>query len=478
MRRTKIVATLGPASRSREVLSKLIQAGVDVIRLNFSHGTAEEHEEDFFRIRSVSEELGLPVAILQDLQGPKIRLGDIEGGRLTIQNGERVLLVASDDVARAGRLTTSYQDLPKVVAPGDPILLDDGLIELKVREVRGAEVECEVICGGTVKPRKGINIPNSATTLPALTEKDERDLEAGLKLGVDFVALSFVRSAADVSQVRERIAAHGLDTPVIAKIEKPQAVENLEAILENCDGLMVARGDLGVEMAPAKVPLIQKRALKLAVQFGRVGITATQMLESMTHQPRPTRAEASDVANAILDGTSAVMLSGETAVGDYPVEAVRQMVRIAEWTEPAIFADRTYQVAPGGEAVSSYPLAVIHAAVLAADELDARAIVVFTESGNTARLLSQWRPENAVFAFSYRPETVRRLAMVWGVRALQLVDRYERTRDLLRDAERILLEEKLVSEGDTVVMIAGYQMAEGAANMMKVHRVGEGIEKD
>ncbi len=478
MRRTKIVATLGPATRNRERLEEILRAGVDVIRLNFSHGTPEEHERDYLLVRTIAEELGRPVAILQDLQGPKIRVGQVEGDEVELVTGGRVVLSTRPGPSDAQTITTSYQDLPSVVSPDDPILLDDGLIELRVVEVRSQDVHCDIVCGGILRSRKGINIPRSATTLPALTEKDVKDLEVGLKLGVDYVALSFVRSAADLVVVKEKIAEHGLDTPVIAKIEKPQAVDNLEEILASCEGIMVARGDLGVEMYPAQVPLIQKRAIRLAGQRRRVSITATQMLESMTHSPRPTRAEASDVANAILDGTDAVMLSGETAVGDFPVQTVQQMVRIAESTEPALFDDRIYSADPDPDETTSFQDAIIHAAVLLADELDAQAIVVFTESGRTARRLSLRRPENEVFAFSYRPETVRRLALIWGVQPLRLTDRYHRTRDLLRDAERILLAEKHVAEGDTIVMIAGYQMAEGAANMLKIHRAGEGIQSE
>jgi pyruvate kinase len=475
MRRTKIVATLGPASSGPEVLARLIQSGMDVARLNFSHGGHEEHRERVRQVRETSERLGVSVACLQDLSGPKIRtgrLGPAEG--VLLKEGEGFTLTTESVVGTAERVSTTYQWLPRDVRRGHRILLDDGLIELEVSAVEGDEVRTRVVNGGLLKSNKGINLPGVPLSTPALTEKDREDLAFGLSLDVDYVALSFVRRREDVMELRELLSAQGRpDLPVIAKIEKPEAVDNLASILAVADGVMVARGDLGVEVPTEHVPTLQKEIIRQANQAGRMVITATQMLESMVEHPRPTRAEASDVANAILDGTDAVMLSAETATGAYPVEAVATMGRIAGFTERQLFRPggarqrrRSDLAAAGGSTVAR---AVAMASCGAAEQLDARCIVAFTESGATARLVSHFRPAVPVIAFTPSERVRRQLALAWGVKPLHS-QHYETTDEMLSAGLSKLEASGVVTAGDTVIIVCGTTALSGATNMMKVHR--------
>ncbi|HEV7499234.1 MAG TPA: pyruvate kinase, partial [Vicinamibacteria bacterium] len=416
MRRTKIVATIGPASRERKVLESLAQAGVDVVRLNFSHGDHEQHLEVMQATREIAAHLGRPIALLQDLSGPKIRIGRLKDDKpVELREGARVTITTDESIEGTDKIiSTTYEPLPRDVSPRDRILLDDGNLELRVVRASLHEVECEVVDGGWLKPKKGMNLPGVKLSTPALTEKDRRDLAFGVKNGVDYVALSFVRQAADVGECKALVKSLGGTCPVIAKIEKREAIDNLAAILEAADGVMVARGDLGVELSTEEVPTLQKRIIERANEAGKVVITATQMLESMVDNPRPTRAEASDVANAILDGTDGIMLSAETASGRYPVEAVATMARIALYTEEqyGIFRTPERVSIPTASVVAN---ALARVARTVAEELGCKLIIAFTESGTTAHLLSTYRPRAPIAAVTYNPDTYRRLGLWWGV---------------------------------------------------------------
>jgi pyruvate kinase len=469
MRHTKIVATIGPASREAKVLEKLVQAGANVLRLNFSHGTHEEHLAVIQRAREIGARLHRPLALLQDLSGPKIRTGLVSGDAIELRDGARLAITTDETVVGTPELiSTTYAPLPRDVGPGDRILLDDGNLELRVLAASCEHVDCEVVHGGPLRSHKGMNLPGVRLSVPALTEKDRRDLAFGLQHGVDYVALSFVRRAEDLSEARALVRSLGGDAPVIAKIEKPEAVENFAAILEATDGVMVARGDLGVELGTEEVPTAQKRIIAMANAAGKVVITATQMLESMVENPRPTRAEASDVANAILDGTDAVMLSAETAAGRYPVEAVETMARIADYTEehalPA--AKRPALKGPGTAVTRS--LARVAASV--ADELGGKMIVAFTESGLTARLISGFRPRVPVIAITHEDRVYRRLALWWGVVPVKS-EVVESTDELLAAGEERLRARGLVAKGDIILMLSGHSLAAGATNMLRVHTV-------
>ncbi len=473
MRRTKIVATLGPASDSDLKLRQLIDAGLDVARLNFSHGTHQEHAERIARVRAASEAAGKRVGILLDLQGPKIRTGGLKGDMpVLLQNGASFTITTEPIEGDAGRVSTTYTDLPRDVEPHDRILLSDGNIELLVTGVRDNEVVTQVVQGGSLREHQGINLPGTAVSTSAITDKDREDLEFGLSQGVDFVAMSFVRRAADVQQLKDLISASGYHTPICAKIEKPQALDELHAILDVADVVMVARGDLGVEMAPERVPLAQKQIIQAAAEQNVVVITATQMLESMIQNPRPTRAEASDVANAIFDGTDAIMLSGETAVGKFPVEAIQMMHRIAVATEGSERfgeqADILYRNANPPHANSDSSLAISHAARTIAKTANVTAIVAFTQSGYTARLVSKDRPPVPIFALTPEPAVARRLALYWGVTPL-LCPPVERLDDLTDYMTRTLLEHHCVPPGSRVVMTGGHPLAaRGATNFIKI----------
>jgi pyruvate kinase len=468
-RKAKIVCTIGPASASPQMIDDLLRLGMDVARLNFSHGTHAQHARVVEAVRKASGRHEKTVAILADLSGPKIRTGALEGGKaVTLRAGQRFTITAAKRVGGADGVSTTYNRLPREVRKGDRVLLADGLIELRVLGVRGAEVRCRVVNGGELGEKKGINLPGVKMKVGALTAKDRKDLAFALSIGADYIALSFVRSAKDVRAAKAAIARAGKNTPVIAKLEKPEAIENLEEILDVADGVMVARGDLGVEMSPEKVPIVQKRIIARAREHRIPVITATQMLESMTQNPRPTRAEASDVANAILDGTDAVMLSAETASGRFPRETVAMMDRIIRE------AERVVQETPHRRQQESLSVAeaVSEAVCHAANELNMKVIAVFTETGSTARLISRYRPGPPIIAFSPMQGTRRRLSLLWGV--VPRTIRYMRDIDSLAAlAERRLLEEKLVSPGDIVGIVAGTPLGtKGTTNFMKLHVVG------
>jgi pyruvate kinase len=475
MRRTKIVATIGPASSSPEVIAQLIDAGMDVARLNFSHGTHQEHAERIVVLREVAQQAGRPLAILQDLQGPKIRTGELQnGGPVQLHAGQHFDITTREIIGTAERVSTTYQALPRDVLPGDRILLSDGLIELRVLAVTDDEVQTIVVHGGELRESQGINLPGVNVSAPALTDKDIADLEFGLAQGVDYVAISFVRRAADLSEVKARIAAAGKHTPVVAKIEKPEALNDLSAILEITDAIMVARGDLGVEMPAEEVPIVQKQIIEAANAMGVPVITATQMLDSMIRNPRPTRAEASDVANAIIDGTDAVMLSGETATGLFPIESVRMMTRIAGVAEAS---GRHGDYLPMAEASttkrSGVASAISAAACAIVRALPVQAIVAFTMSGSTARLVAHLRPTVPILALTPSEEVYRRLNLVWGVTPImsEYVDRLD---DLGVSVRAVLLERGFAKPGDMVVMTGGHPIAaRGATNFVKVLYIEE-----
>jgi pyruvate kinase len=476
MRKTKIVATVGPASRSEEKLRALVEAGVDVFRLNMSHGDQAGHQQVIDLIRQISLERSLSTAILADLQGPKIRLGTFRGGEpVQLQANQQFVLTTRDVEGTSEAVSISYKALPQEVKPGERILVDDGLIELRVESVGPTEVITRAIFGGSLKDRKGVNFPDSQLSVPAVTEKDLADIAFAVRNEVDYLALSFVREAADVAKAREitlSLDDKHRSIPIIAKIEKPQALEDIDRILSVADGIMVARGDLGVEVAAERVPLIQKDLIAAAIRVAKPVITATQMLESMTHSPRPTRAEASDVANAILDGTDAVMLSAETASGQFPVEAVRTMNRIAEWTEASSKSSQLHQRRETYGYLPTFAHSVCRAAIGAADQLEAKTIVVFTESGATASILSSLRPNPMIFAFTPRKDVFHRLRLLRGVVPV-MMDYVADSDALIRAADHILIQQQLATPLETVVIVAGVMNVSGATNMMKIHRVDE-----
>jgi pyruvate kinase len=457
------------------MLERLLRAGVDVIRLNFSHGEPEEHLEVIRAAREIALSLDQPLALLQDLSGPKIRTGKVDGGAVELKDGAPLRITVDDVVGTSQRISTTYAPLAADVKAGDKILLDDGNLELKVEGVTAGEVDCRVVHGGALKSHKGMNLPGVALSTPALTEKDRRDLAFGVANGVDYVALSFVRKVADVVETKELIKSLGGTQRLIAKIEKREAIDDLPAILEAADGVMVARGDLGVELSTEEVPVLQKKIIDMANGTGKAVITATQMLESMIDNPRPTRAEASDVANAILDGTDAVMLSAESAAGKYPVEAVETMARIARYTEAhqgprALLAldELRARVLRGPHSAVARSLARVASSV--AEELDCRLIVAFTESGVTAELLSCYRPKAPILAVTYHEATYRRLALWWGV--VPVMSAFTATTDeMILKGEAVLKERGLAAPGETIVMLAGQRNTAGATNMLRVHTV-------
>ena len=475
-RRTKIVATIGPASSGPDALRALLEAGVDVTRLNFSHGSHQDHERVFADVRRIAAELGKPVAILQDLQGPKIRIGTLTGGSAYLEAGARVVVTTATVPGDAQRISTPYDELPGVVSANDDILLSDGLIRLRVVDVTGQQVTCDVVEGGILRERAGMNLPGTGGNAPALTEKDVTDLAFGLALGVDYVALSFVRRVADVLDLKARILAAGSQAAVIAKLEKPQAIDDLDAILQAADAVMIARGDLGVELSPERVPFVQKEIIRRAADFKVPVITATQMLESMIDHPRPTRAEASDVANAILDGTDAVMLSGETAIGHNPAQVVHMMHRIlleAEAHAPYLLHLGRRRRAQ--DSAASFDDAVAEAACGAAADIKARAIVAFTQSGFTARVISKFRPQTPILAFTPHEQVLRQLALFWGVQP-HLCEFVEDTHLMMAAADTRLREQNLVAAGDPLVFLAGAPaMARGTTNLMKLHVSGAAV---
>lgn len=467
--KTKIVATLGPASSSPDMVARLIAVGADIFRLNFSHGDNAQKKELIRTIRRASEEAGRQIGILADLQGPKIRTGKMANDAMTLTKGQEVVITTEDILGKDGVIPTVYRSLPSDVRPGSRILLDDGLLELKVLAIDGERVRCTVVIGGVLKNNKGINLPGVNVSAPSLTEKDLVDLEFALDAGVDFVALSFVRTAEDVEQIKRIIYLRGMTTPVVAKIEKPEALHNFKKILLATDAVMVARGDLGVEIEAEKVPVFQKKIIQACNEAGKPVITATQMLESMVRNPRPTRAETSDVANAIVDGTDAVMLSAETASGDYPVEAVETMVRIALDVESAEFWSNAGQKATKPRIAQ----AVAEAACRAATSLGAKTIAVFTQSGSTAALISQFRPHIPIVAYTASPEIQRRLSIYWGVSATSIGVMADVHQQIM-SVERNMLSSGY-RKGDIIVIIMGLPVeARGSTNLMKVHKLGTG----
>jgi pyruvate kinase len=468
-RHSKIVCTIGPASRSPRMIDRLLRAGMDVARLNCSHGTHEEHAKSISMLRAAAIEHEKPIAILADLQGPKIRTGPLAGGGpVLLRAGQRFVITTAKVLGDSTRVNTTFTPLPREVHRGDRILLSDGLIELRVEQVRDGQVICEVVNGGALGEHKGINLPGIKLRVPALTPKDRADLVFALKHGADYVAVSFVRRPEDVLLAKQLIRRSGKDTPVIAKLEKPEAIENLDAILRAADGVMVARGDLGVEMNPERVPVVQKAIISRAREFRRPVITATQMLESMTENPRPTRAEASDVANAIFDGSDAVMLSAETASGKYPAEAVGMMARIIEEAEASI---REFP-RPAPQEQLKVAETVAELVCHASRELHVRVIAVFTHSGFTARLVSRYRPLVPIIAFSPIAETRRRMALIWGV-CPRMIQDVQKVDGLAKVAEKRLLEERLVRKGDVIEIVAGTPMGiRGTTNFMKFHVIG------
>lgn len=469
-RRTKIVATLGPASNTPEMLERLLDAGVNLFRLNFSHGSLEDKSSLINTIRAVSARLGKEVGILADLQGPKIRTGKMAGEGMVLHKGQEVVITTADILGADGLIPTIYTELPRDVTRGARILLDDGLLELKVLAIEGEEVRCLVVNGGLLKNNKGINLPGVKVSAPSLTEKDLADLDFCLWVDVDYIALSFVRTHEDVEQIKRIIYSAGKDIPVVAKIEKPEALRNFNKILKVTDAVMVARGDLGVEIEAEKVPLIQKKIIQACNRAGKPVITATQMLESMITNPRPTRAETSDVANAIIDGTDAVMLSGETASGSHPVAAVETMARIALDVETAGYGSRSNAPVLMTPSIAQ---AVGEAACRAATSLKAKAIAVFTQSGSTAALISRFRPAIPIVAFTNAVEIQRKLSIYWGVRTrpIQMLESMEQQIAL---AEQSLLAAGL-RKGDIVVIIMGTPIeARGSTNLMKIHKLGAG----
>jgi len=443
---------------------------MDVARLNFSHGSPQDHVRRIETLRNVAAGEGRTICIMQDLQGPKIRTGALKDHQaVTLQAGGLVIITTREIVGSADLISTTFKSLPGEVRPGSRVLLSDGRIELRVKAVHGEDIECEIVNGGTLAENQGINLPGAALSIPALTEKDRKDLEFGLEHGVDAVALSFVRSASDVREVKNIIATHKQDVPVIAKLEKPQALDQLEAILEVSDGVMVARGDLGVEMPPEKVPVIQKYVIRRAAEWRKPVIIATQMLESMIENPRPTRAEASDVANAIFDGTDAVMLSGETASGKYPREAVCMMAKIVVEAEDNM-ADFTQPRRRREQRGLSISETICESVAHAAEDLHMAAIAVFTETGNTARMISKYRPQSQIYAFSHVPAVCNRMNLLWGVQPVRR-DHALHAEEMLSTAEQELLRSGRLSPGDILGVVAGTQMASGSTNFMRLHVV-------
>ena len=461
--RTKIVCTIGPASGSEEVIRKLVRAGMNVARLNFSHGSHDDHSAHIKTLRAVAAEIGVPVTLMQDLQGPKIRAVNIGPDGYVLEPGGRVSLGAD---GLGADVEIDYPHLSTEAAAGTRILLDDGLLELRVSEVKPPFLICEIIEGGLLKNRKGVNVPDLQLTLPSMTERDRENVEFGISQGVDWISLSFVRTADDVRALRDLLSSKGSNIPIIAKIEKPHAIDHLEEIVEASDGLMVARGDLGVEMQPEKVPMLQKRIIRLCNSRGKPVITATQMLESMIREPRPTRAEANDVANAILDGTDAVMLSGETAMGLHPVEAVEMMVRIARETEehskfeshPPTQEDETHAMS---EAVLSFDR-LLRPTVLA----------VYTTTGASALAVSSQRPRTRIFALTRERDVFHRLNLIWGIRQLLIEDAPENFDELSIAVDRELLAKGAVASGESILIVGGLPIGgTAAANVIKIHRV-------
>jgi len=494
MRRTKIICTLGPSSNTEEVIGRLIDAGVDVVRLNFSHGSHESHRANFATVRALAADKERNVAVMMDLQGPKIRTGRLAGGKpVSLKDGARFVITTQETAGDAERVSTNYEHLPRDVKPGDRILLADGALELRVEEVTKTDAVCRVVHGGMLGEHKGINLPGVDVSAPALSEKDLADLELALELGADYVALSFVRKPEDVMELRQKIAdicgrLNSKDKKsrpevhppgIVAKIERPEALSNFDRILPLTDAVMVARGDLGIEMDLDDVPQIQKKLVAKCNEYGAPVITATQMLESMMTSPRPTRAEVTDVANAIYDGTDAVMLSGETAVGLFPVEALKRMADIAAKADAALVANSSFRSVKRREDNSadiwsgSHADAIGEAVFNMSEALDISRIVCFTQSGYTPRAIARYRPKVPITAITLSGETLRRSALIWGVETL-LSDEIMGIDEMVQAVNALLLDEKLSEPGETVIIVAGTPLVVGGVtNLLNLHTVGE-----
>jgi pyruvate kinase len=469
MRRAKIVATLGPATSSYENIRAIIDAGVDVARMNLSHGSYEVHEAVYANVRKAADDAAKPVAVLVDLQGPKIRLGKFEAGPYELAEGDIFKITTEDIIGTKQISSTTFKGLPQDVKPGDYLLIDDGKVRVRVTEVEGDVVTTEVVVAGPVSNNKGINLPGVAVNVPALSEKDEADLRWGLKLGADLIALSFVRNASDIERVHEIMAEEGRKVPVVAKIEKPQAVDALEGIIEAFDAIMVARGDLGVELPLEAVPIVQKRAVELARRAAKPVIVATQMLESMISSPVPTRAETSDVANAVLDGADAVMLSGETSVGEYPTVTVQTMAKIVTSTEE----HGLERILPLGTRPRTQSGAITLAAVEVADFVEAKFLCVFTESGESARRMARLRNKIPILAFTPEESVRRRMALYWGVESF-VVGRVTHTDQMVAQVDEALKSTGRAVDGDKVIIISGSPPGiPGTTNDIRVHKVGD-----
>lgn len=471
IRKTKIICTMGPSTEKEGVLEKLMLAGMNVARFNFSHGDHEEQLGRLTKLRETREKLGLPVAALLDTKGPEIRLREFAEGKVMLEAGQTFTLTTEEVVGDENRVSISYKDLPKDVSVGTHILIDDGLIAMTVKEVTDTDIICEVINGGKVSNKKGVNVPNVELSMDYVSPKDYKDIVFAVKEDFDFIAASFVRTAADVKQLRDILHEHGGDQiKIIAKIENNQGIQNIDQIIEAADGIMVARGDMGVEIPIEDVPIIQKMIIKKAYHAGKVVVTATQMLDSMMNHPRPTRAEVTDVANAIYDGTSAIMLSGETAAGDYPVEAVETMVRIAMRTE----ADINYISRLRARNTNEKPSitdAISHTACLMAGDLNATSIVTVTKSGRTARMISKYRPQSPVIGGCISDKVCRQLNLSWGVIPLKIEEKQDAD-ELFDHALERSKEAGLIQEGDTVVLTAGVPLGiAGTTNLLKAHIV-------
>ncbi len=475
-RRAKIVATIGPASQDEATIRALIQAGMNVARINFSHGAQADHAASIARIRRIAAEIGQPVTILQDLQGPKMRTGEIENGQVELEAGQTLLLTTQKVLGNNQVVSVDFPGLPNSAKPGGRILLDDGNLELVVRAVKADAVETEITLGGVLKPHKGVNLPGASLDIQGFTEKDKEDLAFGLSQNVDAIALSFVRSAEDIRRLHQEIARlspQQAKIPIIAKLERPEALNNLHEIIHAADGVMVARGDLGVEMSPETVPIAQKEIIRMANRHVKLVITATQMLESMIKNPRPTRAEASDVANAIFDGSDAVMLSGETAVGKYPVKAIEMMDAIITQAEAHIADWGHIEAVPAEDLSHGDALYITRAACELAQDRDVAAIALFTTSGRTARLMSKGRPGVPILAFTPNRETYQRLGMVWGVTSYQ-VPQANTVEEMLVHVEAAIIAATDIRPGQEVVLLAGFPVgAMRPANFALLHTISE-----
>ena len=473
MRKTKIICTLGPAVDNEDTLRKLMQKGMDIARLNFSHGTHEEHKIRVERFKKIREELNLPIPLLLDTKGPEIRLGNFENAEVALKEGERFVLVNDDIVGDVTKCSISYKELYKDVRTGTRILINDGLVELEVIGIKDKDIVCEVLNGGIIGNHKGVNVPGVEVHLPSLTEKDVEDIKFGIENGFDFIAASFIRKASDVIDIKKVLEENsGEDLNVIAKIENREAIENVDEIIKVSDGIMVARGDLGVEISVEEVPVVQKMLIEKCYKTGKPVITATQMLDSMIRNPRPTRAETSDIANAIYDGTSAIMLSGETAIGKYPIETLETMAKIATKAEASIdywirFQKMKHDFSP------NITNAISHATCTTAQDLKASAIITLTHSGHTARMISRFRPQCPIIATTVSPRVQRQLALSWGVFPY-LAREASSTDEMFDDGVEKALESKLVRNGDLVVITAGLPVGiSGTTNILKVHLVGK-----